>query len=231
MKIINSTGGGGSSFVAEAFRGNGWNVCLRPDGGKQKATHTVEQIFIERTRPHFFVDISDKKYTQEEMFNITYENLKKLRWPNLMLLCMSWGGMGFLNDLEEETIFLLRDPVFAFNSYSGGGWRSEGGKRRIEYVGATGPNDKIWIDQFLGDFSMWAQGAENALEAHENGTGHIVRYHKFSEDWQKLEGVPPVHETFEGKDKEEKLKDSLTQDTIDYIRERTNHIWEKIDKI
>jgi len=231
MKIISSTGGGGSSFVADQFQTNKWVVCLRPDGGRQKATHTVKQVFLERTRPYFYIDVEDGKYSQRELFQITYEKLNALRWPNLMLLCMSWGGMGYLNDLEEKTIFLLRDPIFAFTSYSGGGWRKEGGARRIKYIGATGPNDKKWIHVFLGDFSMWLDGAKNALKAYESGSGHIVRYHNFVEDWQKIDGVPPVHENFDSKDDYKKLEGFLTEETIDYIKEKTNDVWDKIKQI
>ena len=45
MIIVSSTGGSGSSFIADFFKKNSWKVCLRPDGGKQKATHTVHEIF------------------------------------------------------------------------------------------------------------------------------------------------------------------------------------------
>ena len=51
----------------------------------------------------------------------------------------------FLASRNFTLFCIVLNTVFAFNSYSGGGWRSEGGKRRIEYVGASGPNDKIWI--------------------------------------------------------------------------------------
>ena len=231
MKIITSTGGGGSSFVANQFSLNKWDVCLRPDGGKQKATHTVEQIFLKRTKPFFNVDVQDNQYSQKELFQMTYDNLKSLKQSNLMLLCMSWGGMGFLNDLEEETIFLLRNPIFAFNSYSGGGWRPEGGKRRIEYIGASGPNDKKWIDAFLGDFSMWLDGAKNALESHKNGNGHIVRYHKFVEDWKKIDGVPPIHNEFKSKDSYDKITGFLTEETVNYIKEKTDDVWNEIEEI
>ena len=231
MKIISSTGGSGSSFVAEQFGKMGWHVCLRPDGGKQKATHTVEQIYMERTLPFYYSNIEGRQNTQRDLFNMAYEGLNALRWPNLMLLCMSWGGMGFLNNLPEKAIFLLRDPVFAYNSYSGGGWRKEGGQRRIKYVGAEGPNDKIWIDAFLGDFSMWIDGAKNGLQAHNDGTGHIVRYHKLTEDWKKIDNVPRVYEGFSAKDEEEKLEGFLTEETIDYIRKRTDDIWLTIDNL
>ena len=140
MVLISSVGGSGSSFVANQFTKHSWNVCLRPDGGGQKATHTEQQIFLERTRP-FYTSWADEKSTHELMFKQAYVNLSKKNMPNLMLLCMTWGGLGFLNLANEKPIYLVRDPVFAFNSYSGGGWRKgsdSGGARRIKYVGATG---------------------------------------------------------------------------------------------
>lgn len=231
MKIISSTGGSGSSFVAAQFEKYHWDVCLRPDGGRQKATHTVEEIYVRRMRPFFRVNSPIEKHSQYELFQTAYHGLKKLRRKNLMLLCMSWGGMGYLNELKEETIFLLRDPIFAFNSYSGGGWRKEGGERRIKYVGASGPNDRKWIDAFLGDFSMWIDGAKNALQAHHNGTGHIVRYNRFVDDWKKIKGVPPIHNHFDSKDNLPGLEGFLTTSTIDYIKERTLDVWEQIESI
>jgi hypothetical protein len=230
MRIISSTGGGGSSFVADKFSENKWNVCLRPDGGHQKATHTAKQIYDERTSPYFITKLGNDA-TQEDMFREAYINLNKLPKEvsdKLMLLCMTWGGLGYLGGLQEKTIFLVRDPIFAFNSYSGGGWRKEGGARRIKYVDADGPNDKKWIDLWLNGFSFWKRGAENALTAVQSGAGDLVRYHNFVEDWSRLDGVPPIHKNFSSKDNPEKLKGFLTLNTIRYIREQTNDIWKEI---
>tara|TARA_R100000005_G_C4988085_1_gene195921 strand:- start:795 stop:1490 length:696 start_codon:yes stop_codon:yes gene_type:complete len=230
MVIISATGGSGSSFVADEFRKHFWNVCLRPDGGHQKATHTPAQIFLERTRP-FYTPWANDDITQKEMFNQAYQNLKGLGWSNIMLLCMSWGGLGFLNNLEEKPIFLVRDPIFAFNSYSGGGWRKEGGARRIKYVGATGPNDMKWVNLWLNDFAFWINGAKNALNAHKEGTGYIVRYHNFKNDWAKIPNVPPIHENFSSKDNIEKLQGFLTDNTISYIKDQTAEVWNSICEI
>ena len=141
---------------------------------------------------------------------------------------MTWGGLGYLNNIQEKTIFLVRDPIFAFNSYSGGGWRKEGGQRRIKYVGAKGPNDKKWIDLWLGEFAHWRQGAIHAINSVKEGTGHLVRYHRFAEDWEKIEGVPPIHKNFKSKDEALKLQGFLSIDTIKYIREQTNDVWKEI---
>ena len=230
MVIISATGGSGSSFVADEFKKHYWNVCLRPDGGHQKATHTPAQIFLERTRP-FYTSWAKDEHTQKEMFDQAYTNLRAKGWPNLMLLCMTWGGLGCLDDLDERVIFLVRDPIFAFNSYSGGGWRKEGGARRIKHVGATGPNDIRWINLWLNDFAFWIDGAKNALKAHNQDKGHIVRYHNFKQDWSKIPDVPPIHKDFSSKDNLEKLEGFLTQQTIDIIRHETAEVWDTICEI
>ena len=112
MIVISSTGGSGSSFVAKQFKSRGWTVCLRPDGGKQKATHTPSQIFHQRMDHLIGGNAIYEKSTQEQMFKTAYKGLKENDSPNLMLLCMTWGGLGYLNDIEEKTIFLIRDPIF-----------------------------------------------------------------------------------------------------------------------
>ena len=232
MIIVSSTGGSGSSFLADQFTENGWAVCLRPDGGHQKATHTVGQIYHERVGPFFKSDIGDP-VLQREMFDEAYSKLQRTNFNKVMLLCMTWGGLGYLNELKEEAIFLIRDPIYAFNSYSGGGWRRAGGERRIKYVGASGPNDRKWIDAWLNNFSFWKSGAENALQAAKNKTGHLIRYHSFSEDWEKVQDaldVPPIHANFKNKDNPEKLEGYLTEDTISYIRSQTDYIWKEIEQ-
>ena len=232
MIIVSSTGGSGSSFLADQFTENGWAVCLRPDGGHQKATHTVGQIYHERIRPFFKSKIGDP-ILQREMFDEAYAELQNINFDKTMLLCMTWGGLGFLNDIEEKTIFLVRDPVFAFNSYSGGGWRLEGGQRRIKYAGARGPNDKKWIDTWMGNFSHWIDGAKYALKAVEEGKGHIVRYHNFKEDWSKIDNVPPIHMNFDSKDKLEKIqkKGYLDIGTVAYIKSETKDVWSEIQAL
>ena len=115
MKIISSTGGGGSSFVADKFAENRWAVCLRPDGGQQKATHTEKQIYDERTAMFFKTRLQEKP-TQKEMFLEAYSGLKKIPHhisDNIMLLCMTWGGLGFLNDLEENPCRFLMILCFS----------------------------------------------------------------------------------------------------------------------
>ena len=86
-------------------------------------------------------------------------------------------------------------------------------------------------DKFFGDFSNWRKGAENALKAYENGTGNIVRYNKFKEDWAKLEGVPLIHKDFICKDSKSKLSEHLNQETINYIKHKTDYIWNQINNL
>lgn len=231
MKIISSTGGSGSSFIADFFKNNSWKVCLRPDGGKQKSTHTIHEIFLNRTKKFFKSEKNINELNLKQLFDNTYSNLNKINNQKIMLLCMSWGGLGYLNNLPEKTIFLVRDPIFAFNSYSGGGWRSAGGLRRIKYVNAKGPNDRMWIDAFLGNFSMWFDGANNALNAFKNNTGHIVRYNNLIEDWNKISDVPKLSNEFEAKDDIEKVKKYLNDDTLQYIKKRTQRIWGQIREL
>ena len=144
---------------------------------------------------------------------------------------MSRGGWGFLNNLVEKPIFLVRDPRFAFNSDSGGGWRKEGGARRIKYVEATGPNDIRWINLWLNDFAFWLDGAKNALKAHEQQKGYIVRYHNFKEDWAKIPNVPPIHKNFNSKDNPDKLQGFLSEQTIEIIKNKTDEVWNTICSI
>ena len=226
MIIISATGGSGSSFLVSSFLKRGWNVCARPDGGHQKLKHSVHSVWENRVKSFFDVPVDYRKMSQREMFDLTYDGLRNKK--KTVLLCMSWGGMGFLKEVKEKVIYLVRDPVFAFNSYSGGGWRDSGGERRIRYVGASDPNDKKWIDAFLGYFSLWKDGAKNAIKSCKSGKGHIVRYHRFKEDWRRIGGVHNVRYNFSCKDNNKKVIKHLTHDTIAYIKYKTKNIWSKI---
>ena len=44
----------------------------------------------------------------KELFEVSYSNLNNINNSNIMLLSMSWGGLGYLNNLPEKTIFLVR---------------------------------------------------------------------------------------------------------------------------
>ena len=69
------------------------------------------------------------------------------------------------------------------------------------------------------------------LKAYENGTGNIVRYNKFEEDWAKLEDVPSIHKDFICQDSKSKLSEHLNQETINYIKDKTGYIWNKINNL
>lgn len=230
-----STGGGGSSYLVKRFRQYGWDVCERPDGGKQKANKTVTEIFVERTKPFFTMTNGNvEDLTQEQMCEITLSQLRTKH--NTMLMSMSWGGMGLFENIEGiKPIYLVRNPVNAYVSYSGGGWRKEGGLRRMQYVGAENQNDKKWVDLFLGNFSHWKNGAETALRQVQNGTGHIIRYHKLLEDWTTLQKempyLPPVQNNFSSKDSDEKAQLYLNRETIEYIQEQTKDVWNQITQL
>ncbi len=102
MVIISATGGSGSSFVADEFRRHFWNVCLRPDGGHQKATHTPAQIFLERTRP-FYTPWANDDFTQKEMFNQAYQNLKGLGLAKYNAFMYVLGWFGLFKQLRRKT--------------------------------------------------------------------------------------------------------------------------------
>jgi len=231
MILVSSSGGSGSSFLGKAFRKSGWKVCLRPDGGRQKANRTAVSIWMERTKPFFKCSKNMSGASDRKMFDVVYENLKNRK--NTMLLSMTWGGMGLFNGLEKAyPVYLIRNPLHAFVSYSGGGWRSEGGARRIKYVGATSPNDKIWVDQFFGDFALWLNGAKQALIARSSGTGFIVRYHAFKKDWKVVcgrLGAPDITNKFSCSDSMDKVRRVLTVETIDYINNLVGNVWAEID--
>jgi hypothetical protein len=225
--IIASSGGSGSSFIVDKFIDNKWRVCIRPDGGSQKLNHSIYEIYRQRTK-FFFKSRLSENSTEKELCEETLRELKKINHGKIMLMSIAWGAKGLFNNKNVKTIYLVRDPVYSFNSYSGGGWRSEGGDRRIKYVGANGPNDKKWIDLWLNDFSYWKQGAEIALKNAKSGAGYLVRYHSFKEDWSKIPNAPPIHIDFLSKDSPEKYKGVLSSSTIDYLRDQTNDLWKDI---
>ncbi len=232
MIVISATGGSGSSYVVKKFKKKyKWAVCVRPDAGSQKINKTLLSVWKQRTKAFFPPPERVETFNDRQLFEAVYNGLKRFNTDKLMVMFMVWGGTGFLNDLPEKTIFLIRNPVFAFNSYSGGGWRAEGGQRRIRFVGADCPCDKKWIDAFLGNFSFWLDGAKNALRAVKEGKGRIVRYHRFKEDWEKIENVPPIYRGFKCRDDMAKVEKYLTPETISYIQQKTQDGWNQIEAL
>lgn len=188
MQIIASAGGSGSSFVATELANKGYNVVVRPDSGYQKPGR--DPVEIARKRCAGLCVIPNHDHTPRELFDEVYTGLIR---RNVVLLSMTWGGLGYLDDLP--VIWLVRHPVHAFNSFSGGGWRHEGGRRRFESFGCETANDRRWIDAFLGDFSHWIAMAESAVASVSAGQGEIVRYHRFAEDWPEAhvgDGTPDL---------------------------------------
>ena len=226
MKIVCSTGGSGSSSVAGQFKRAKWKICKRPDGGKLKSAGKHIFTFRARMKPFFHTKKADLvKMNECELFDFAMRKLRKKDTSKTFMNCFRWGGLGFFNEYPDEVIFLIRDPVFAFNSYSGLGWRPEGGKRRMKMIGASGPNDVKWIDAFLDDFAMWIDTAKNALICKKAGHGKIIRYHKLNDDWGSIDA--PFSYTFKSRDDPSKLG-NLNRDTIEYIRNRTDDIWTEI---
>lgn len=229
MLVLSSTGGSGSTFVLDQLRKHGWQVCQRPDAGQQKVNNTLYSTWKVRTKEFMSEPDGLEQMSTEELFQYTYNQLKGQEHPKLAMLCLEWGGRGYLSQCKGDmVVYVVRDPVFAFNSYSGGTeWSGDKG-RRIRYVGASGPNDKVWVDAFFGSFSFWLSGAYHALQAAKFGKGHIVRYERFEEDWKRIGGLPPIYENFHCADSMEKVSSHLTLETIEYIREHTGYVWNQI---
>ena len=141
-------------------------------------------------------DALKRKSTKERAAGV----LKKLRQlpkqSKVALITIRWGNMGLYKD--EPVIYMIRNPLYAYVSFSGGGWL----KQNIEHLRFTGtldPNCRKWIDAWLGDRWLWKSGAEVALSAYEDGVGTIVRYNKFKTDWPKT-GMPAIHHGFKSHD-------------------------------
>jgi len=203
MLIISATGGSGSTFVSSRFKKAGWSVCLRPDVGSQKGF--VLDYFKKRTAKFF--KSSPDIYDDRELFELVYRHLKldkKTRKNKTMLMLMVWGGLGFLKDLPDKKIYIVRSPIFTYNSYIK--------PQHLERLGAKSKDDPKAVDAFFGWYSHWVEHYKNALEDKD---GYVVRYENFKKDWEKIPDVPPIHKDFVCKNDISKL--TLKQDTIDYI--------------
>lgn len=228
---MSGTGGSGGTFICSQFKYYGWKTCVRPDKinnppGKTIAKYTI-RTYKRKTEKLFDLPNKIESFTDEELFKVTYKKLKRHKLSNKMILfCMRWGGLGYLTKIEEKPIYVVRNPIFAFNSYSGGGWRIT--NRRIEQAG-----DPIkWADLWFGEVGLWIAGTQYALEEYNRGKAYIVRYNRFKEDWLKIgKIVPPIYKNFVCKDKMSKVKKKFSSDVIDYVKAKTNLIWEEVEKI
>jgi len=225
--ILSSTGGGGSSFLVDELIRSGYNVCVRPDGGEQKIGISSFEIYKNRTKDFFRTRLSDG-CDDLEMFNEAFVSLNSKKKGKYALVCMNWGLKGYFEkvSMDIKPFYLVRDPLFAFNSYSGNGWRSDGGQRRISGLGFESANDPRWVEAWLGEFAHWEKGAKVALLAHRSNRGHLLRYHSLREDASHTNLLPKL-ENYKCGDVEEKLT-CLSSETKLLIREKTAKLWDEI---
>ncbi len=198
MLIISATGGSGSTFIASSFKKAGWKVCLRPDVGSQKGFDF--SYYKKRTAPFFKTKL--KNYDDAKMFNEVYEHLHGKE--KTMLLLMTWGAMNFLKGLPETRIYVIRNPIFTYNSYIK--------EQHLERLGGKSKDDPKIIDAFFGNYSRWNDHYRAAIS---DNPKYMVRYESFKEDWEKIPDVPPIYKRFEGKNNWDKIK--LKKKTLDYI--------------
>jgi len=175
MIVMSGTGGSGGSFICKQFMNYNWKTCIRPDKinnppGKVIAKETI-RTYRSKTKEFFRLPNKIESFTDKDLFQVTYENLKHHSSSRkIMLFCMRWGGLGYLTKIEEKPIYVVRNPIFAFNSYSGGGWRNNDTQRR-RVTNAGGPIQ--WADLWFGERGLWLAGAQYALEEY-NKEKHIL---------------------------------------------------------
>lgn len=133
-----------------------------------------------------------------------------------VLLSYHWGEYGIFKDLDIETIYLIRDPFNSIISHS------KAIRHQKDYLasGYTHINSPEWIDNYLvGPHHKWIANAENALR-HTNAI--VIRYHKFNEDWRNVTGLPDIRNQFIFHSNN--ITDIFTQDSINYIYQKTKYI-------
>ena len=227
--IVASAGGCGSSFLIGELLRQGFAVCIRPDGGANKIGVDPFEVYKSRTRLFYRTKLcaaSSEKERAEECLR----ELSKLS-RKVALVSMRWGYLGLFRELdrEMELRFLVRNPLFAFMSYSGLGWRSEGGLKRVAGVGAQDYTDRAWIDAWLGDFGNWLEGAGEAMRYIKEKPGNeskVALYHKFQNHFDDLITV----DGFRFSDSEEKLS-VLDAQTRLYIERRTSELWSELLRV
>jgi hypothetical protein len=224
MLIISATVGSGSSFIVDRFWRSGWEVCARPD--KYLRTHDsplVSKEYSKRLSKFTKLPTDMKKLTNRQLCTLACNKLIATGKRKLLLVCMSWGGLGYLENIKAKIIYLIRHPLFAFNSYSGGGWRKTD-KRTKPY---TNLND--WADNWLTDKSHWIDHAKYAIEACKKGQAYIVKYESFKDDWKKIPlSLPPIYNNFKNKDDMEKVKKNIPTETINYLMDKVGKTWDEV---
>ncbi|MFX1504290.1 MAG: hypothetical protein ACFFDH_25240, partial [Promethearchaeota archaeon] len=147
--------------------------------------------------------------------------IEKKKRLNLILLSSSWGERGFYKDLDFDTIYLIRDPFNSLISYS----KSMRHEYNFLKRGLKNINTKTWIDAYLeGPERYWINHARTMLD-HKKGV--IIRYNNFKEDWKKVKGLPDISPFF--KYKENNIQEILTQESIEYIRFKTEKLCKELN--
>lgn len=224
MIIVTATGGSGSSFIRHEFKEYGWDVCKRPD----KIGN--EDVFCDRIKSLMRVPKSAPQMDDGEKFEYIKDRIgyksKKL------LLSWEWGAKGMYRGYSPKPIYMFRDPVFTLNSFSGGGWYPKVRDGRIREAGCSTANSAEWVDAFFGRYGLWEDLARVAIEEVSHGLAHILRYDRFESDWKRIDYfVPPIYKSFDCKDDMDKVRKFLTDDTIEYIRERAGELWRDIQEL
>ncbi len=134
----------------------------------------------------------------------------------VILIAGHWGEYGILAELDIPTIYIIRDPFNSLVSHSKSVRHGADYKRR----GLTDVNSKEWIDAYLsGPHHYWIGFCEAALR-HRDAT--IVRYHRFADDWAKVNGLPNISAGF--KYKENDVTATLNAESRSYIYECTRDV-------
>ncbi|MFX0132104.1 MAG: hypothetical protein ACFFDN_00530 [Candidatus Hodarchaeota archaeon] len=138
----------------------------------------------------------------------------------IFLISGHWGEFGILKDLNIPTIYLIRDPWNSLISHS----KLERHQKDYLKRGLKHINQKEWINNFLeGHSHFWINLATSILE-HKNAK--IVRYNNFVEDWKEIDGLPDITNNFVYKEND--VNQILTQESIEYIRNKTSDLCKKL---
>jgi hypothetical protein len=223
MLIISATVGSGSSFIAQKFAEHGWEICLRPDKYMRKHNSIISKTYKERLGNIIKIPPNIDQLNNQQLCELACDKLMATKKEKLLLLSMSWGGLGYLQNINAKKLFIIRHPLYAFNSYSGGGWRKTH-KRTKAYREF---ND--WADEWLNDRSHWIEHTQNAIIACKKNQGYIVRYEKFKNDWKNVPlSLPPIHREFKNRDDMRKVEKTIPADTINYLMDKTSTVWDEV---